>query len=278
VWPSERTARSQGRRRRCQPGAAGSYESRRRNLSGLSDKTLPPPKHAHVSGQLQEGLEPFETRFRIEFPTSPTDGHGSRPANGFPPTSPGPAIRAGSRRSRSWTPACSTSRPSRTTSRCRPRGQARLPHQRIPRRLHRGRKRRRRPLRARRRRVRSHDRPAEILRHVPLRTAPLRDDVRLGNQPCPRQAVRPHGRLRERLAGSGQGRLLHDPDRGVDGHHPPRTRVRPRRRPGTEGHSHQRPHHRRGEPGRQGNGCGPGRRAAGGQMLLAAHTGVDNSS
>jgi hypothetical protein len=49
------------------------------------------------------------------------------------------------------------------------------------------------------------DRPAEILQNVPLRTAPLRDDVRVGNQPCPRQAVARHGRLRERLAGSGRG-------------------------------------------------------------------------
>ena len=45
--------------------------------------------------------------------------------------------------------------------------------------------------------------------------------------PVPRRAVRPDGRLRERLAGSDQGRLLHDPDRRVDGHHPPRTRLRP---------------------------------------------------
>src|ERR1700730_3614624 len=50
--------------------------------------------------------------------TSPTDGPDSRSANGFPPTWPGQATRAGSRRSRSWTPPCSTSKPSRPTSRC----------------------------------------------------------------------------------------------------------------------------------------------------------------
>src|ERR1700731_3939493 len=51
--------------------------------------------------------------------TSPTDGHDSRSVNGFPPNWPGRAARAGSRRSKSWTPPCATSRPSRSTSRCR---------------------------------------------------------------------------------------------------------------------------------------------------------------
>jgi hypothetical protein len=48
-------------------------------------------------------------------------------------------------------------------------------------------------------------------------------------------AVGPHERLRERLAGGGQNRLLHDPGRGVNRQHPARTPLRAQRSTRPEG-------------------------------------------
>lgn len=58
----------------------------------------------HVSGRLQEGIEPFETRLRSSSTTRPTDGRDSRSAGGSPNAWRTPARRDGSRRSPSWTP------------------------------------------------------------------------------------------------------------------------------------------------------------------------------
>jgi uncharacterized protein YndB with AHSA1/START domain len=57
----------------------------------------------HVSGRLQEGLEPFATRLRVEVHDE-ADGRDSRSASGSPNTWRTPASRVGSRRSPSWTP------------------------------------------------------------------------------------------------------------------------------------------------------------------------------
>jgi hypothetical protein len=57
----------------------------------------------HVSGRLQQGIEPFETRLRVEF-HGEVDGRDSRSASGSPNTWRTPARRAGSKRSPGWTP------------------------------------------------------------------------------------------------------------------------------------------------------------------------------
>ena len=48
-------------------------------------------------------------------------------------------------------------------------------------------------------------------------------------------AVGPHGRLRERMAGGGQGRLLLDPGRAAHREHSARTPLRPQRGTRPEG-------------------------------------------
>ena len=57
----------------------------------------------HVSGRLQEGIEPFETRLRVEFHDE-ADGRDWRSASGSPNIWRTPARRVGARRSPSWTP------------------------------------------------------------------------------------------------------------------------------------------------------------------------------
>ena len=69
-----------------------------------------------------------------------------------------------------------------------------------------------------------------------------------------------HGRVRDRLAGSGQGRLLHDADRRVDRQDPDRTPPRPHRSARAEGFGQQRHHRRRCEPRVPGTRGRAGRR------------------
>ena len=111
----------------------------------------------------------------------------------------------------------------------------------------RGRTRRLRLGCAGRRRIRVHRRPLAVRGHVPLRTAPVRHDGRMGNRRRPGRTVGPHERLRERLESGGQGRLLHDPGRSVNRQHPARTPLRPRRGTRPEGHGHPRSHRGRSE-------------------------------
>ena len=61
----------------------------------------------------------------------------------------------------------------------------------------------------------------------------------LGDRSCPGRTFEAHGRLRRRLAGSGQGRLLHDAGRDVDRQDPARTELRPRLGTRHEGLGHQ---------------------------------------
>ena len=63
-----------------------------------------------------------------------------------------------------------------------------------------------------------------------LRAAHVRDAGRVGDRLHPGRAVRPHGRLRQRMAGGGQGRLLLDPGRAAHCEHSARTPLRPRAR------------------------------------------------
>ena len=57
----------------------------------------------HVSGRLPEGIEPFETRLRVEFHDE-ADGRDWRSASGSPNIWRTPASRVGAKRSPSWTP------------------------------------------------------------------------------------------------------------------------------------------------------------------------------
>ena len=112
-------------------------------------------------------------------------------------------------------------------------------HQRIPRRLHRGRNTAPSTSFAPDDDVFAcHNRPAALRRHVPLRAAALRDDGRLGDRPRPRRAVRPHGRLRERLAGGDKVVYSTTLAAVSTGRHPARTPLRPRRGKRTQGRSH----------------------------------------
>ena len=86
-----------------------------------------------------------------------------------------------------------------------------------------------------RRRLRVHHQAHAVRRHVPLRAAHVRDAGRVGDRLHPGRAVGPHGRLRERMAGGGQGRLLLDPGRAAHREHSARTPLRPQRGTRPEG-------------------------------------------
>jgi len=105
--------------------------------------------------------------------------------------------------------------------------QADLRDQHEPGRLHRGRAWRHRLLPGGRRGVPVTHRVAAVRGHVPLWAAAVRSHGPLGDRRHARDAVRPHGRVRDRLAVSRQGRLLHDADRRADRKHPDGTPPRP---------------------------------------------------
>lgn len=138
-------------------------------------------------------------------------------------------------------------------------GQADLRVQRVPRRLYRGRKRRLRLGHTERRRVRVHHRPPAVHRHAPLRAAHVRHHGRLGDRCSSGCAVGPDERVRERLAGGGQDRLLHDPGRGVNCQHAARTPFRSGRGARPQGRSQQRSPGGRSEPRGTGDQGGAGR-------------------
>ena len=58
----------------------------------------------HVAGQLPEGIEPFETRFRVEFHDEADGRTRLEIRQWLPAHLAAPASRVGSRRSPSWTP------------------------------------------------------------------------------------------------------------------------------------------------------------------------------
>jgi hypothetical protein len=70
-------------------------------------------------------------------------------------------------------------------------------------------------------------RPIGTYRYLPVRASLVRHDGPLGDRPQPGRSVRTDGRLRQRLAGSGQGGLLQYQGDGADRQDADRPQLRP---------------------------------------------------